>query len=98
MIPASHPLVGPSLRLQLGAAKLLVGGGWLRETLLLAVPLIRRRIDLQCASGPNYFNITHSPATVAAQETAFERAGTLYGGVYARRREGEHSRRRDQRR
>ena len=85
MISASHPLVGTSLGIQLGAAKLLGRGGWLRETLLLAVPLIRRRIDLQCASGPNYFNITHSPATVAAQETAFGRAGTLYGRTMKRK-------------
>ena len=98
MIPASHPLVGPSLRLQLGAAKLLGGRGWLRDD-----ARARRSIDFagelisNCASGPNYFNNTHSAATVAAQETAFGRAGTLYGGmteridVYTRRR-GENIR------
>src|SRR4051794_40630744 len=53
MIPASHPLVGSSLRLQLGVAKLLGGGDGYETTLVLAVPLISRRIDLQCAPSPS---------------------------------------------
>src|SRR4051812_30876416 len=64
---------------------LLGGRGWLRDD-----ALARRSIDIagelisNCASGPNYFNVTHSAATLAAQETAFGRAGTLYGRTMER--------------
>src|SRR5436305_9270624 len=55
MIPASHPLVGSSLRLQLGAAKLLGWRGWLRDD-----ALTRRSIDF---AGELISNAPPAPTT-----------------------------------